>query len=492
MKRRLALKICTISLVVGLCLGPAITHAVNRLRYETQLSTVNGKDNKPKPTKPRIDPKPPPIPEKTPDFPTNITLRIRVKFTTSVPKFVLWSEREGQFKSTVLNDVKKDLDDHVAVLTRGMDPAKQYWIRVDDGPRSGETMLQHPAVSGQELPLEVRLHPIVTAKITIEDYADFKPSTLSVGRMGSTAQLLIPYPVNDNGIAIFTKGMDPDLQHEIYVKGFAPIRIESEDLRRGDLEKRIKLGPSVETAGLGGKLEPPDDKNQGNSWWPMDVIIGVIIIAFLVGVFLFGARRLYDLGTEPSVSQVVVRTSHTAPRQPRRVNSRSHSPTPMREPGVFIEREFDGNNTGQMEDSSLNQPTEPQTYDVPSQLSGEDALQAYKSLIQNGSLSRQPLTVDIMLSDSPDKKGEQLKETMDPSSKFILFTSGHEQGWLFPNPAQSVRETNVEQTWQLLFEGLSRDEFERKMDRLRPIEVIRNNKGGRSLWNAIRQKCRFD
>lgn len=498
MKRRLVLKVCLVFLVSILFYGPTIGRA-NKTLHANQLSTIK----KPKPAKKPPQPKKPgsapaatAVPERTPEIPTDITLRIRLKSLASGnPKFALWSFREGEFKQTVLQDVRKvEKNEYVIDLQKGIDPKKQYWIRVDHEQQqlSGEAMLQNPTRTGQDLSLEVKLYPTVKADITIDDYGTHKPSIIFVGQAGTPARSLIPYPINKNGRAFFVKGMDENAQNEIYVEGFQSIPIESEEILNGHLEKKIQLEASKDTPEPGGGVvNPPGDKSEDSVWDILKFILAGITIAFLVALIVFGIYRLHRLRSQAPVPEMV-RVSRAQLAQPRAVRKSSQSWPVVQEPKEFTEPKTRPDSDAEIDNSIVYRPAEPQALHVPHQLSEDGALLAYKSLIRRSALSRQPLTLDIMLSDSLNKKGEQLKETMDPSSKFILFTDGSEKGWLFPNPAPAVRETNVEQTWQLLFEGLSKDEFERKMDRLWPIKASRNNKGSKSLWNAQRQKCKFE
>src|SRR6185369_6780360 len=236
MKHRLALKICLVFLLSGLFHGPTIGRTTSRTLHANQLTTLKPAEkpqqpNKPqKPKRPGPGPVATPEPDRTPEIPTDITLRIRLKSVASGnPRFVLWSFREGQFKQTLLQEVWKVGNEYVTELKKGIDPTKQYWIRVDHKEQelSGEAMLQQPTRTGQVLFLDVRLYPIVKAEITIDDYDTHKPSIIFVGRSDDPERSLIPYPVEKSGRVFFVKGMDPDAENEIYVKGFRPIPIES-------------------------------------------------------------------------------------------------------------------------------------------------------------------------------------------------------------------------------------------------------------------------
>lgn len=493
MKRRLVLKGCLVFLMSILLQGPTIGRATNNSLHANQLSTLTPAKKPKQPKKPGSAPAAPPVPERKPEIPTDITLRIHLKFLArGTPRFVLWSFREGKYEQTVLQQVRKVENEYVTELTRGIDPTKQYWIRVDHQELSGEAMLPQPTGTRQVLSLDVRLYPIVKAEITIADYDTHKPSIIFVGRSGVPERLSIPYPIDSSGRAFIVKGLDLDAENEIYVRGFRSIPIESGEIQDGRLEKTIRLETSNESSETGGgKVKSTGHKRADNTWEIVKFILAGIVLASLVAILSYGIYRLHRLRSQPSVPEIPARPSRAQKAQPRTARTGSQYSSVMLEPREFIEPKMGQDIDAEIDNSNAYGPTEPQPLHVPLQLSEEGALQAYKSWIRRSALSRQPLTLDIMLSDSLNKKGEQLKETMDPSSKFILFTDGSEKGWLFPNPAPSVRETNVEQTWQLLFEGLSKDEFERKMERLWPIKASRNNKGGKSLWNAQRQRCKF-
>lgn len=497
MKRRLALKICLVFLASGLFHGPTIGRTTNKTPHAIQVTTLKKPQKSAKKRqeqkKPRPAPAATPEPERTPEIPTDITLRIRLKFVASGnPRFVLWSFRDGEFKQTLLQHVRKVENEYVTELKKGIDPTKQYWIRVDHQQLSGEAMLQSPTRTRQVLFLDVRMYPTVEAKITIDDYSVHKPFIISVGKSGDPEQWLIPYKIDNEGRAFFVKGMDLDSEYEIHVKGFRSIPIESGEIQNGHLEKKIRLEASNETFETGGgEVKSSGDKGGDSTWEIVKFVLAGIVLALVVILFSYGIFRLHRLISQPPLQEMRVGLSRAQLAQPRAVRTGSRVPPVMQEPTEFIEPQIEPDIEIEIDNSNAYRPSEPQTLHVPLQLSEEGALQAYKSLIRRSALSRQPLTLDIMLSDSLNKKGEQLKETMDPGSKFILFTDGSEKGWLFPNPAPSVRETNVEQTWQLLFEGLSKDEFERKMDRLWPIKASRSNKGSKSLWKAQRQRCKF-
>ena len=499
MKRRLVLKICLVFLVSGLFHGPTTGGVTSHFLHANQLSTLKPAKKPQQPKKPPQQPKKPgaapaetPEPESPPKIPTDITLRIRLKFVASgTPRFTLWSFRAGEYKQTVLKQMRKVENEYLTDLTKGLDPTKQCWIRVDHQQLSGEAMLPQPTRTRQELSLDVSLYPTVRAEIKIDNYDTHRPSIISVGRSGDPERSLIPYPIDNSGQAIFVKGMDLDAENEIYVKGFRPIPIDIGEIQNGRLEKTIRLETSDETSKEGKGKSSGGNKGEDNTWEIVKFILAGIVLASLVVILSCGVYRLHRLRSEPSVPEIPSSPSRAQKAQPRTARTGSQYSPVMREPAEFIEPKMGRDSNVKIDNSNAYRPTEPQLLNVPLHLSEEGALQAYQSLIRRSALSRQPLTLDITLSDSLNKKGEQLKETMDPSSKFVLFTDGSEKGWLFPNPAPAVRETNVEQTWQLLFEGLTTDEFERKKDRLWPIKASRNNKGSKSLWNAQRQRCKF-
>lgn len=126
-----------------------------------------------------------------------------------------------------------------------------------------------------------------------------------------------------------------------------------------------------------------------------------------------------------------------------------------------------------------------QAYSVPSSLPVETAKEAYKRWVRREKLTRDPVRLDLVFGNSPDDQSRLLKETNDPGSKFILFTDGENGGWLFPNPAPSVFQTEVEQTWRLVFKDLSKEEFGRKKERLNPVEARRaDGAEGRGMWTT--------
>lgn len=126
-----------------------------------------------------------------------------------------------------------------------------------------------------------------------------------------------------------------------------------------------------------------------------------------------------------------------------------------------------------------------QAYSVPGSLSVEMAKEAYRRWVRREKLTRDPLRLDLAPDSSADAQSIHFRETKDPGSKFILFTDGEDGGWLFPNPAPSVFQTEVEQTWRLVFKDLSKEEFGRKKERLNPVGARRaGGTGGRGMWTA--------
>lgn len=129
---------------------------------------------------------------------------------------------------------------------------------------------------------------------------------------------------------------------------------------------------------------------------------------------------------------------------------------------------------------------------VPSSLSAEMAKEAYGRWVRREKLTRDPVRLDIVLGNSTDDRSLLLRETNDPGSKFILFTDGESGGWLFPNPARSVFQTEAEQTWRLVFKDLSKEEFGRKTEHLNPIAARRAEAAaGKRMWTAEPQTYEF-
>lgn len=220
-------------------------------------------------------------------------------------------------------------------------------------------------------------------------------------------------------------------------------------------------------------------------------LAAVVLIVLGVAIFRILLNPVTPLPEVPRVVTMPKSPSSATPfvgagtsLQTAGTETQESSPAPVQHEATLISNA----DAAQPDGSSV-----AKAYSVPGSLSAEMAKEAYKRWVRREKLTRDPVKLDPVLSNITDEESQLLKETNDPGSKFILFTDGKNSGWLFPNPAPSVFQTEVEQTWRLIFKDLSKDEFGRKKERLNPVEARRaDGAQGRGMWTAEPKPYEFD
>jgi len=354
-------------------------------------------------------------------------------------------------------------------FVKGLNPTAEYILVMDDGRRF---QVNQRKITEEKV-LRIALFTVI--KLSMED----KPVRGAKVFVTVDDQRLDPEITNEKGEANFEADAESVQAVEVEAAGdenFSCDRVNDANCLIPDKSGALVVTLDNSSGWLGFLLQ----------WGAIIVFPLAAVVLIVLGVAIF--RILLNPVTPlPEVPRVVTMPKSTSGAMPfvgaetslqtAGTETQESSPALVQHEATLISNADDA---AQPDGSSV-----AKAYSVPSSLSAEMAKEAYKRWVRREKLTRDPVKLDLVLSNITDEESQLLKETNDPGSKFILFTDGDNSGWLFPNPAPSVFQTEVEQTWRLVFKDLRKDEFGRKKERLNPVEARRaDGTQGRGIWTA--------
>jgi hypothetical protein len=416
-------------------------------------------------------------------YPT-ISFEITVRAANNAPlaRLPLFVVEKNQ--SDPLSSIPRETGpDGKAKFSKGINPDSQYVI-----------------FAGADEPFEIEKDEIKDRKLKKElSLGEQIPKTLiKVGTAsGPVARAEVTIKLND--LSMSTEFTDKNGEanfrvnsHEVKAITVTAGKYEEFSCEAGEGECSEVTEKGVVTINLN-----PASTSPSLLMWIVDLFksaTGMMFIALAVLFIVFGVVTLSKLGAtnRPKISNHHLARGASKPPEPTSITTKEASSEASEltslpeEPNPFtqttLEPETESTSTAS---PSVSSSSPSESLSLPGSLSIELAKEAYKRCARKEKLLLEPVKLDLMLGDSADNESFQFRETKDPGSKFILFKDDENKGWLFPNPAPSVFQTEVEQTWGLIFKDLRKEEFGRKKERLNPIEATRiTNASGKSIWVA--------
>jgi hypothetical protein len=420
----------------------------------------------------------------------NDELPVRVNLYPAVD-FDVFARREGTFSVVEKSQEPSSSIPHAlepggkTSFVKGLKPGAEYVLVTDNG---GRFVVSRDEIKDSTIRMDLSVPPPPETFIKVSTATGGRPVRDAVVNVIFDESLHNPQMTNEQGVAVFAAD----------ARKVRAVEVEAQGHERFYCGRDDEACPEPDASGT---LAVTLTKTSWGEWVgsvlrPAATIIFVLVAAVFIVLGFAVFRILLNPTTPPPPPSHVptARTPHAAAFPKRTSGAKtsvgvetSSQPdgTEAQEPGAaFVQQETLLTSNAEAAAQS-NQPPAVAAYSVPNALSVEMAKEAYKRWVRREKLTRDPLRLDIVLSDNADDQNRQFRETNDPGSKFILFPDGENGGWLFPNPAPSVFQTEVEQTWRLVFKDLSKEEFGRKRERLNPLKARRaDGVEGKAMWAA--------